>query len=78
MASASGYAFLMGKRIEKVGDWIGERGLPFEPQLAHLSDRLDEVKERREQKKSKDGDERSDEREGEQDGASSGQSGSAG
>ena len=72
MASASGYAFLMGKRIEKVADWIGERGLPFEPQLARMSDRLDKVKERREQKKSNHEDERSDETEDEQDGASSG------
>jgi len=71
MALTNGYAFLMDKRIEKAGDWIGERGLPFEPQLAHLSDRLDEAKERREQKKSNDEDERPDETESAQDDSSS-------
>jgi len=46
----------MKEKLDKAKDWIGERGVPFEPQLARMSDKLDEAKERRDQKKTeKDG-----------------------
>jgi len=57
----------MDNRLEKAKDWIGERGVPYEGRLAEMSDRLDEIKERREQKKTTDGEERSDQDEGGQD-----------
>jgi hypothetical protein len=39
---------------ERISDWIGRRGTPFEKPLAQMSDRLDEQQRRREEKKADD------------------------
>jgi hypothetical protein len=44
----------MNERLERVRGWVAARGLPFEPALARMSDRLDDVLRRRE--RSKEGD----------------------
>jgi hypothetical protein len=36
---------------ERIADWVGRRGTPFEKPLAQMSDRLDEEQRRREEKK---------------------------
>jgi hypothetical protein len=41
----------MNERLERVRGWVAARGLPFEPALARMSDRLDDVLRRRERSK---------------------------
>ena len=39
---------------QRISDWVGRRGTPFEKPLAQMSDRLDEQQRRREEKKADD------------------------
>jgi hypothetical protein len=39
---------------QRISDWVGRRGTPFEAPLAQMSDRLDEQQRRREEKKAGD------------------------
>jgi hypothetical protein len=56
---------------DKIKDQLGSNEVPGQDKLARMSDRLDEVRERREQKKAEgDDDEESEDRQGEDDEAS--------
>ena len=61
----------MGDRIERFKNWIGTDSVPFQSPLARMSDRLDDVRERREQKGDDDKQEGSEEDQSEQDEGSS-------